>query len=108
MFLGEPIYKLQEQMEQSNRWWKLLVSVIVDDDYIGIRKTQDYRMVGGSITPVVDSFLLHAEIPCPAFFFPPNTWPCLLATANYLQGTCSRLGLRLTTAPQPTRLSSTW
>ena len=24
-------------------------------------------------------------------FFPPNTWPCLLATANYLQGTCNRL-----------------
>ena len=29
-------------------------------------------------------------------FFPPNTWPCLLATANYLQGTCNRLVFLLT------------
>ena len=34
-----------------------------------------------------------------SFFFPPNTWPCLLATANYLQGTCNRLVFLLTTAP---------
>ena len=33
------------------------------------------------------------------FFFPPNTWPCLLATANFLQGTCNRLVFLLTTAP---------
>ena len=32
-------------------------------------------------------------------FFPPNTWPCLLATANYLQGTINRLAFLLTTAP---------
>ena len=32
-------------------------------------------------------------------FFSPNTWPCLSATANYLQGTCNRLVFLLTTAP---------
>ena len=30
-------------------------------------------------------------------FVPPNTWPCLLATTNYLQGTINRLVFLLKT-----------
>ena len=32
-------------------------------------------------------------------FFPSNTWPCLVAAANYRQGTVNRLAFFLTTAP---------
>ena len=40
-----------------------------------------------------------SSIQVPDIFFLPNTWPCLLATANFLQGTCNRLVFLLTTAP---------
>ena len=45
---------------------------------------------------LIQSICLEKNV---VFFFPPSTWPCLLATANYLQGTCNRLVFLLTTAP---------
>ena len=50
------------------------------------------------ISHVFKKKYIHLDMCC-WFFFPPNTWPCLLATANFLQGTCNCLVFLLTTAP---------
>ena len=53
----------------------------------------------GTCQPQSVDGLTKQEIPMvpKICFFPPNTWPCLLATANYLQGTINRLVFLLTT-----------
>ena len=57
----------------------------------------------GILEWVTDVILLMEEIlrhlGCTIFFFPSNTWPCLIAAANYRQGTINRLAFFLTTAP---------
>ena len=39
---------------------------------------------------------LEGQVENNLFFFPSNTWPCLIAAANYRQGTINRLAWRTT------------